>query len=299
MDTTFADQVERFFDGQMEEFHLARANYETLRQAEYRTLRFGRYSFVLQYNPGRIRSTNANIDPKALQARKCFLCPENLPPFQRALPWGDKYKIFVNPYPIFARHFTVPSVTHRPQLLEGGLADMLALAQACPAYTVFYNGPRSGASAPDHFHFQMAPRHVMPLEADVQFQRVVEEGKNYTIGTLDEYIRQVILLQSSDNQRLTEIFEKLMNYLGGHIPSDPEPMINLLAWCEEGEWTVAVFPRRELRPRQFYAEGDEKILFSPGSVDFAGLLVTPRREDYDRLTIPLLTDLFGQLTPNS
>lgn len=289
-------ETEKLAEAQLQEFELAKMNYANLKKAAYKTISIGKYTFELQYNPDRIRSTAANITPRALQTRKCFLCSENLPAGQKGIPYGQDYHIFVNPYPIFQRHFTVPATTHRPQLIKGRFPDMLALAKDFPAYTIFYNGPCCGASAPDHFHFQMAQRQVMPLEKDIQHQEIIQQGHAYTISTLNNYLRKNILCSSMDCDLLSSLFTRISEILENFIPSCPEPMINLLTWYSEGIWTVAVFPRRELRPWQFFAEGAEKILFSPGCVDFAGLLVTPRKEDFDRYTPALLADLFGQLT---
>lgn len=286
----------RLFTEQLEEFGLARDNYANLKKAVYRTLLFPDFSLILQYNPDRIRSTAASTDPQTLKKRACFLCPENLPPFQKGIPYGEHYRIFVNPYPIFSEHFTVPSREHCPQRIRDRFPDMLSLAKDFPEYTVFYNGPCCGASAPDHFHFQMALRNIMPVEKEAGNLRPLLSESRYTLGTIPRYLRKNILLKSSDACLLGLLFEKLCISLKDYIPSDPEPMFNLLAWYAAGEWTVVVFPRRRLRPWQFFAEKEEKILFSPGSVDFAGLLVTPRKEDFERYTPELLTSLFEQLT---
>lgn len=294
METLIA--TEKLLISQLQEFELARKNYDNLEKAEYRTIRIGKYTFELQYNPDRIHSTAANTDPKVLQERKCFLCPENLPSCQKGIPYGQDYNIFVNPFPIFRKHFTVPAGKHCPQLIERRFPDMLNLAKEFPAYTVFYNGPRCGASAPDHFHFQMAERHIMPLENEVRYQDLIQHNDLYSIGTLNDYFRKNILCSSSDRDLLSDLFDSILKVLSRFIPAQPEPMINLLVWYSENRWTVVLFPRRELRPWQFFAEGPEKILFSPGCVDFAGLLVTPRKEDFDRYTTDLLADLFGQLT---
>lgn len=288
--------LKRLFSAQLEEFGLARNNYTNFKKAVYRTLSFPGFSLILQYNPDRIRSTAARTDPQALQERACFLCPENLPPFQKGISYRERYRIFVNPYPIFPEHFTVPAREHCPQRIAGRFADMLALAADFPEYTVFYNGPCCGASAPDHFHFQLALRHQMPVEKEAGNFRPFSGDARYSAGSLPRYLRKNILLKSSDSSILCLLFEKIFLLLQDYIPSDPEPMFNLLAWYAGREWTVVIFPRRRLRPWQFFAENEEKILFSPGSVDFAGLLVTPRKEDFDRYTPALLTDLFGQLT---
>lgn len=88
----------------------------------------------------------------------------------------------------------------------------------------------------------------------------------------------------------------MTNVMQGIVPGTEEPMMNLFAWHEKEEWSIVVFPRRKHRPWQFFAEGDDHILFSPGCADFAGLIISPRKKDFDRLNAPLLQNLFGQLT---
>ncbi len=288
--------IERLFREQLREFPLAARHYLGLSAVNYKTVVFPGGRFVLQFNPERIRSTAAPTDPAAIAARPCFLCPANLPEGQKGIVYNSEYRIYVNPYPIFEQHLTVPTVTHQPQRIAGRFGDMLEIAARYPAYTVFYNGPNSGASAPDHFHFQLAPGGILPVEEEANRMQSLTANRHGQIGTLSGYLRKVFFLHSGEKAWLISRFEAVLEVLGRFIPSDPEPMLNLIVWQREGCWTVALFPRKQLRPQQFYAEGKERILFSPGSVDFGGLLVTPRREDFERLELELLTELFDQLT---
>lgn len=293
------EQLEHLYQSQFETFELAQKNYANLKQAVYRTIGFSGYEFHLQYNPARILSTNARIDATTLQRRACFLCPTNMPEAQKGIPYGKHYHIYINPYPIFAKHFTVPSGEHMPQQIAGRFSDMLDLAFDLPGYTLFYNGPKCGASAPDHFHFQIAPRGIMPSEKDVEnpdLKQVIREKDYYSISTIGHYLRKILVLKASDHKLLVRLFNGLNEILQQHIPSQPEPMYNLLAWFDNCQWTVCIFPRKLLRPRQFFAEGNEKVLFSPGSVDMAGLIISPRREDFEKYSADLLTDLFSQVT---
>lgn len=242
----------------------------------------------------------AKIDEQSLKARACFLCKENMPAEQASLDYNSTLDIRVNPYPIFERHYTVPAKSHTPQLIKGHFKDMMAIAQTYPDYTVFYNGPKSGASAPDHFHFQFSSRHIMPLETDVHTcpKEILwnPESSQITIESINNYLRKNIILHSNNREQLIDIFEKLLSLAGKIIPNDPEPMMNLFAWFENREWWIVMFPRRQHRPWQFFAEGDENILFSPGCVDFAGLIISPREKDFNRLDASLLEELFSQLT---
>lgn len=292
------DSLELFFTSQLDAFGFARQNYSQLQEAAFRTIPLGHFDIRLQYNPARIVSTGAKLDETTLKERSCFLCPENMPPEQKAFPYNGQYNIFINPFPIFTRHFTVPATIHTPQLIEHRFADLLALARDFPAYTTFYNGPQCGASAPDHFHFQMVPRHTMPLEKDAEncsITRMLVQSGDYSVSTIDHYLRPVVILQASDPQLLAEMFQMIQKAAGQQIPFTAEPMLNLLAWYNNQAWTVCVFPRRQRRPWQFFAEGGEKILFSPGCVDMAGLIVAPRKEDFERYDKATLADLFGQV----
>lgn len=294
------EQLEQLYRSQLQTFELAQKNYAHLEQVIYRTIHFPGYDIRLQYNPARILSTNAKIDAATLRHRACFLCPAHMPEAQKGIPYGERYHIYINPYPIFTEHFTVPAREHVPQQIGGRFPDMLDLAFDLPGYTLFYNGPQCGASAPDHFHFQIAPRGIMPSETDVEnpdIKQIVRQEDYYSVATIDGYLRKIIVLKASDRQLLVNLFEGLNRILGQHIPSQPEPMYNLLAWFDNCQWTVCVFPRKLLRPRQFFAEGEEKVLFSPGSVDMAGLIISPRKEDFDKYSADLLTDLFAQVTP--
>ncbi len=284
---------------QMECFKLAEQNFTNLQQVVYREIPFEHFTIRLQYNPARIRSTNAKIDQKSIQKRPCFLCSKNMPKEQEGITYAGHYHIFVNPYPIFPRHFTVPTDAHTPQLIKHHLDNMWRLALDFPEYTVFYNGPGCGASAPDHFHFQMAPRHHMPLEQDIQhplLKKTIQQNDRYSISTMENYLRTVIVIQSSKIEMLSPLFFQIQQKLEELIPQPDEAMINLLCWFEQTTWTCCIFPRKLGRPKQFYATDESQILFSPGCVDMAGMIIAPRKEDFERYSASLLADLFEQVT---
>lgn len=293
------EELTSLYKEQLREFELAAKNYAELKHVVRQDVNCGTFSIGLQYNPARMISTNAKIDQATLQSRPCFLCKANRPQTQKGLPYGGHYDICVNPYPIFPQHFTIPTQEHIPQLIGNRIEDLLSLAFDFPEYTSFYNGPDCGASAPDHFHFQMVPRHMMPLEEDVereQLRQVIVRKDFYTISYLKDYLREVILLQGSDLKLMSALFAYTRTIIGETTPYEKEPMMNILVWFENCQWTVCIFPRKLRRPWQFFAEGEDKILFSPGCVDMAGMIVAPRKEDFDRYSCSLLTDLFGQVT---
>lgn len=289
------------YERQICEFELAGKNFAALREVICRDLHCNGFRLRLQYNPARIVSTNARTDAESISKRKCFLCPDNMPAEQHGIEYGDNYRIFINPYPIFTPHFTVPSKTHSPQRIAGRFGDMLSIARDFPAYTVFYNGPASGASAPDHFHFQIVPQGQMPLEEDVNNSSLSERIctiQGIDINILNNYMREVIVMHSNSYDLLNQLFHTIQICIGQVIPFDDEPRFNLFAWYGNGKWTVCIMPRKQWRPYQFFEEGDAQIMFSPGCADMAGLIIAPRKQDFDRYTPELMNNLFSQVSIN-
>lgn len=293
-----SDCLSQLYQQQLYEFSLARKNYGDLDKVVYRDITVADFTLRIQYNPARILSTNAKLDKTSLLQRKCFLCDANRPPEQKSLPYGEYYHILVNPYPIFPRHFTIPDKRHLPQRIAGRFSDLLKIARDFPSYTAFYNGPECGASAPDHFHFQMVPRHLMPLEKDCnneKIRRIISSDDQFSISILSNYLRKVIILHGK-GEVLPGLFEKIQSAISRAIPHESETMLNILTWYDHPQWTVCLFPRSKRRPWQFSAEGTDQLLFSPGCVDMAGLIIAPRKEDYEKYSPELLTDLFGQVS---
>ena len=175
---------------------------------------------------------------------------------------------------------------------------MLLLAQSLYDYVVFYNGPKCGASAPDHFHFQAGNQGILPIEKEFDTVSKTlltsEQGCNFYV--MDNYLRKTIVFTGSNIDQLSKWFDETFQFLKNHIPSDPEPMLNIIAiWVNE-EWRVFIFPRKKHRPDQYFMEGDDQIVFSPASVDFGGVLITPREEDFNKLDEPTIKDIFEQVT---
>ena len=207
---------DEFTKSQLAYWPLARNNYEHLRNVIYRTIDFEGFQIRIQHNPDRIQSAVAKIDEQSIKARSCFLCKGNIPPEQASFDYNPTLDIRVNPYPIFDRHYTVPAKQHIPQLIKGHFQDMLAIAQTYSEYTIFYNGPRSGASAPDHFHFQLAARHIMPLETDVNScpKEIlwISESREATIESIHHYLRKNIILHSNNGYFRAIIVPRGTNY---------------------------------------------------------------------------------------
>ncbi len=291
------DKIDGFFEQQLGAWDLARKNYAGLQGVHKRYVQLDdNVSIGVQFNPERIYSSAAKVDDKSIRERKCFLCQENLPAQQRWLEFGEEYLILVNPFPIFPRHLTIPVRQHTDQRIAGRMGDMLALARELDDFVVFYNGPKCGASAPDHFHFQAGNKGFMPLENDFdKLPKTVLETKNgVELLQLDSYYRTCQVLQGVDRVALVASFNELLDRFPVS-PNEDEPMLNILVSHDAGIWRIFVFPRKQHRPKQFFEEGEARIILSPASVDLGGMLITPRDEDYHKIDAEIIKDIFVQV----
>ena len=283
---------------------MARQNYAGLKKVESKSFHFDGFQILAQFNPARIRSSGAKLDAKTISQRPCFLCAANLPPEQHGVDFQGKYTILINPYPIFRRHLTIPSSEHTPQQIENYFVDMLLLSRELPDFIVFYNGPQCGASAPDHIHFQAADKNEMPILKELKpitgrFGKPLFQNEKIKIQTVgDGYLRKFVVLSSDSESVLAYHFQILLVALKERGQKG-EPMMNILANFSNGKWTVVVFPRDKQRPSQFFEEGEKQIMMSPASVEFAGVAVLPRKEDFEKLTAADLQDIFRQVTINN
>ena len=289
------ETIQKFLTEQLADWETARNNYAALAGVQVRELNVCGVRYKVQFNPARIVSSGAKVDAKSIQERKCFLCPTNLPAQQKGIPFGGHYQILVNPFPIFPRHLTIPDLNHTPQRIEGRLEDMMELARQLTDFTIFYNGPRCGASAPDHAHFQAGNRGFMPIEADWKNQiagRIADYGKA-TLYYLNDQPRTTLVIQSSDMASANHLFRLICRLL----PEQPEgePMLNLLAMYDEGVWTLFVFPRAKHRPACYTAEGDARLLSSPASVDLGGVFITPVEADFHKISPAIMEQILSEV----
>jgi hypothetical protein len=295
--TDLAVQAKKLLDEQIGEWSLLRDNVAALSRVRARTIQLDDFALKIQFNPARITSTAAKTDSKSIAERKCFLCDANRPPEQRGVPFGDDYLVLCNPFPIFPEHFTIPHRAHRPQRIRESFGDLLDLARAMrPRYTVFYNGAKCGASAPDHLHFQAGDRGFMTIEGEYERLKGDPIVRTKTLKAFaPDSLRPFIALESADRGPLTAAFESLYRNLN-NIAADPdEPMMNILAWHDAGEWRVIILPRLKHRPSFYFAEGDEKILLSPASVDLGGVCIVPLEHDFQKLDRPLLEQMLREV----
>lgn len=281
-------------------WELAAANYRSLRQVYTRSFDFNHFRIDCQFNPGRIRSTAANTAAEAIQTRPCFLCAENRPPEQVGIEAEKECTILCNPFPIFPYHLTIVSEAHTPQQLTGRVPLLLKLCYDLQEFTLFYNGARCGASAPDHFHFQAGVKNILPVEEEIGYllkhqSDSLIELPEIKIRAVENFLRRVLCFESAQPEALVFWLEKTLQLL--QKPGETEePMLNLLGSYENGSWRILLFPRSAQRPWQYFAEGEEKLLVSPAAVELGGLVILPREEDFSRITADDLTDIFGQVT---
>ena len=285
-------------------------NYGALAQVEVKDMTIDGFPAKLFFNPARVRSVMADVSPEALKKRACFLCPDGLEPLQLTTVWdsptGQTYFIRVNPFPIFNHHFTISSAIHERQTFAPHMESMLHLAQAMPEMSIFYNGPMCGASAPDHMHFQAVPRHSMPIE-----------------DHFDTNYANAVLVQEPDLQSHLAALEKVLSMAsipenasqtgsltaGASRTEEWEPRWNIISWYEPAsspnsliasspKFNTIVFFRRESRPQCFFAPEPERILFSPATVEMAGIGIVANRESFDRITPSKLRDIIREVADN-
>ena len=289
-------QIKSLFHEQVSNWELARVNYEGLKTVRTKLFHFNDFEVTIQYNPARIASTGARVDNRSIAARKCFLCVENRPEEQQSIVLDD-YIVLVNPYPIFPQHFTIPRKEHSDQQIKPYFTDMLELAEALDDFIVFYNGPKCGASAPDHMHFQAGTKDFLPLLTDYKQMKpthgeLLEEGVNYQLYHLKNYLRTVYCIESDTIISAQNIFKNL--YIKWQGDSTEEPLMNIVCSYEDGIWYTFIFPRSAFRPWQYTAEGDQQLLVSPATVEMSGIFITPVEKHFDRISQNDVISIFEQ-----
>ena len=296
-------ELNKFIKDQLSVWQLASSNFRALKTAPSREVDVFGLKCRIQYNPRRVISSTADTSPAAIASRKCFLCADNRPKEQFHLGFegrkGRKYHIQINPYPIFRGHLVIVRDEHIPQEIWHHFPDMLDFAARYKDYLVFYNGPSSGASAPDHLHFQAIPKHNLPLE-EVVDEFLDHPGeplatvKDASLYKFDGYARGVFALKATTSKSLAKLFYRLLDCTD-RGKGEEEPMFNLYAYVKNGEYRTIVVMRSAKRSHHFYSEGADHLTISPGAADIAGLFVAPFREDYDKADTALLEELLSEV----
>jgi len=299
----YAAAAEYLFNSQMSSWELMRRNYETLKNVQTKSFWFDRFKINVQFNPERIKSTSANVDEESVANRKCFLCVSNLPEEQKGIPILDKYFLLCNPYPVFPQHFTISFLEHEPQSISVKFSDLLEITKLLsPSYTLVYNGPECGASAPDHLHFQAGTKLFMPIENDIQqlkndYGKIDSEKDTVSVSFIDDELRKLIFIESADKPELEDTFYKFFIAYKKVSMGNIEPMLNIVCnYDKEFGWSVIVFLRSKHRPESFFAEGSSKLLVSPAAIDLGGVLVVPREEDFEKLNKELISNIFKEVS---
>lgn len=287
--------ISRFFNRQLEMWEDARHRFRDLKHVEVRQLSD---QLKVQFNPARIVSTGAKIDKHTLGERPCFLCERNRPKEQMTKQIDDHFQLLVNPFPILPVHFTIPATKHQPQSIYRHYGEMHRLLSLHSELMVFYNGPKCGASAPDHLHFQAGTSGVLPLQTNWQrlsrsLTDVISLNDEEKISVLRDFLVPafVIISKSEDNDE--ELFHRLYRSMPMR-GDESEPMMNIIAWRKGDEFISVVIPREKHRPDAYFAEGEAQMMVSPGALDMAGLIITPREEDFSKINLDKATALLRE-----
>ncbi len=273
---------------------------DSLRNTNTRDIKCSGFSIRLMYNPGRSVNTLAAVTPDEISERPCFLCVNNLPAEQMAIMYGDDFLILVNPRPILPFHLTVAHRTHRPQSVYDSMTDFLRITQDIgPDFAMLYNGPRCGASAPDHLHFQAVPSGEMPIEKDLLLREkfsVLSETDHTTVSSGRGLGREIIVIEGSNAGAVCAAFRELADALRTETGHNDEPMINIIGHYIDNNFSLAVFPRRAHRPAAFFREDTQKIMVSPAVMEMGGMIVTPSETDFNRLDAQTIESIYREVS---
>ena len=277
--------ISRFFNRQLEVWTDARHRFRDLKHVETRQFSD---QLKLQWNPARIVSTGAKIDKKTLGERPCFLCDKNRPKEQMSKQIDEKFHLLVNPFPILPVHFTIPARKHQPQLIYKNYGEMHRFISLHSDLMVFYNGPKCGASAPDHLHFQAGTNGILPLQTNWQrlsrnLTDIISLNDEEKISVVRDFLVPAFVIISKSAESDEALFRRLYKAMPQR-GDETEPMMNIISWRKGEEFISVVIPREKHRPEAYFAEGDAQFVVSPGALDMSGLIITPREEDFRKLT---------------
>ncbi len=299
-DGKYPIELHSFLAEQNKTWELCRSNYDALKRVLTKEFTIDGNIVRVQFNPARLTSTSAKVDSASITARKCFLCRENRPPEQNDFHLDEQFYVLVNPFPIFPEHFTVTLKDHLPQEIGGRIKELLRITSELTAeYIVFYNGPKCGASAPDHFHFQAGNKDFLPLfDADgIKSENILWSKKFQSASAkgIDDGLRKFVLIESPDRADAEELFVLFDSAYRRHRKDSAEPLYNLVCAKEGEAYKLVVLLRAKHRPGYYFAEGPEQVLLSPASVDVCGVCITPREEDFNKVNEVMLKNIFSEV----
>ncbi|MEG0519084.1 MAG: DUF4922 domain-containing protein, partial [Bacteroidales bacterium] len=304
--------VQILLDLQLQEWAQAKDNYAALDRIEVKEVLLNGFPIKVQFNPARIVSSAAKVDAKSIRERKCFLCGANRPPVQKGIEYIGKagvYEILVNPFPIFPKHLTIPDKKHVNQTIgeaenvPGRYEDMLDLAAVIDDYVLFYNGPKCGASAPDHMHFQAGNKGFLPVEMNFKSleRELLYKEEGVEVSSLESYMRGALLIEASCKEKAVEQFNRIYSKVAVK-EGEWEPMLNLLTWSVKedagvasAKWITLLFIREKHRSSHYFAQGDANILLSPASVDLGGVFITPLEKDFRKIGVKEIGEILDEI----
>jgi ATP adenylyltransferase/5',5'''-P-1,P-4-tetraphosphate phosphorylase II len=276
--------------------------YEALDSVRVRQLEYDRFSVMLQFNPARIISSTAPVDKASIDKRPCFLCVENLPAAQYGIVYAQEFLILCNPYPIFPEHFTISCIKHMTQSITGTIPVFLSMARDfSPDFNLFYNGPKCGASAPDHLHFQAAPRGLLPIEKEIEKSAKlipVKRAEGVCLFTMKNAGREVLIMEGTHYETVRAALAHIIEAMKNVLSTSDDPM-NLMCSYRKNTWQVVIFPRQKHRPDVYYFPGDERILVSPGLVDMAGVIITPLEKNFTTIDHDIIHKIYEEVSVNA
>lgn len=276
-------------DRQLEEWPSAAENFRRLKQVKKRSFTFGDVPLASQFNPARAVSTGAKIDAKSISERPCFLCRINRSADQHVLYNFGEWEILLNPFPIFPVHFTIAHTSHQHQD-NIRFSDMSEFVKTFPQLTAFYNGSAAGASCPDHLHFQATLNSEIPLchylvDCPGKLIAVEDSTRIYIVDSTPAIALHIV---SGDFNEVAE------RWIGMLLPADEAGMPdksrrNLFMWKDdEGLLHTLLFLRSKHRPECYTSDAEDcangRFMVSPGAIDMSGIVITPRKHDFDTLS---------------
>jgi hypothetical protein len=290
----------KLLSDQKKTWPVLRKGYASIRRGRERDISCRGFSVFLQHNPGRMKSTLAAVGEQDIGSRPCFLCLHHLPDGQRGILYRSTYLILGNPMPVFPAHFTIAHVNHRPQAISAHINSLLQLmADFGSDWTLLYNGPKCGASAPDHLHFQAVPSGWMPIEKEIEEKRkltLIIQGHDVALYRAKGVGREAVIIEGGSPTAVGAAFKAFLNALKRVLSAHEEPMINVIGLYGERTWRLIVFPRRKHRPEAFFRTGDSRVAVSPAVVEMGGILVTPFARDFERLDAAAVEAIYREVS---